>query len=136
MKLAFWKKDDPLKDLAAEFEPPSTPGATTSPDPFASSPDASAFPSSTDNAFPSPASSFGSAPTTQSPPPYTPDNHPSNVAFQSEGPSTQQDSGEDLKFQLILARLDSIKTQLDVLNQRVNQMEEQRNNPRGPWYTK
>ena len=113
MNLKFWQKnddpfeDDALKDFSQDFSAPQS----SMNNPHAQDP-------------------MGQ---------YTPDNHPENVSFV---PADQQPGGgaskeNNWQYDVIIARLDSIKSQLDVLTHRVEQLEKQpeKKPERGPWYS-
>lgn len=123
VNLKFWKKDedpfsdDALSDLSGDFETPKN---------TLSQPDMSS---------PAAQDPIGS---------YTPDSHPENVSFapaDTLGTDTTQGQNNTWQYDVIIARLDSIKSQLDVLNHRIEKLEAtqqqaQEVRGRGPWYTK
>ncbi len=140
MNLQFWKKDeaaDPFKDLSDDFVPPPPTDTPQQPGDFgsqsASLGTGQTMPSLSD------ASAALSGTGTMPPAPNfnaTPDNHPANVGFMPDGDSKHEAEKDKLLQELILARLDSIKNQLEVLNQRVSNLEKPQGQKqqRGPWY--
>lgn len=120
LNLKFWQKDDdPFAslgaDLSTDFEVPKTdfssPGAEMN-NPHAHD-------------------ALGS---------YNPENPPPGMAFVPQQEHTPQTKENNWQYDVIIARLDSIKSQLDILGHRLEQVEKQQKSPkeavRGPWYTK
>lgn len=133
MNLKFWQKDDdPLGDLAKDF--PDLSGDFSPPADQQLPP----MPSFNDPA-PGGQDPFANAAQQFS---ASPDNHPPNMRFAPADPGEARGDGhaaekQQLLQELILARLDSIKSQLDVLNQRMTNLEgraQGRPGGKGPWY--
>ncbi len=120
MNLKFWEKEeDPFDslstDLSADFSVPKTdfsnPGAEMT--------------------NPNAHDALGQ---------YTPENHPQGMAFVPQDQQPQNAKDNTWQYDVIIARLDSIKSQLEMLNHRLENVEKvqqtQKDAPRGPWYTK
>lgn len=127
MNWKFWKKDDDydLPDLSSDFDTPGTGNDPLAPPGMPGQPKSSAL-STPSNDF--------SQPDTSS---FDPQNPPQGMIAQ---PAEQPTQGTDLHNELILAKLEGIKNQLEILSHRMDkldaQLSKQSQNAKGPWYAK
>ncbi len=86
--------------------------------------------------FETPQTDFTPQPTPDFPG-LNPESPPPGTSFV---PQDQPKESNNLQYDVIIARLDGIKAQLDVLTHRLEQLEKLQKSPkeatRGPWYTK
>ncbi len=117
MNFKFWKKKDPFDtvnfpDLSDDFSPPTSDNTSLPP-------------------------LGGDIPQANPLPPAPVVNHNFTPAPEPTTPVDNDEKSQDIKIQLVLSRLDTIKSQLDVVMHRLDKIEQKQNDKtaKGPWYS-
>jgi len=117
--LKFWKKKEPTAPKAPDIAPPEKPdfGAT----PFGAEPDLGARPPGTDMSASPPGSSEFPRPAGGLAPEQSPGFRPREAPIEAPSPPGAAPANKD--FQLVNAKLDTIKAGIDHINARLDKLE-------------